>query len=133
MHVIRGQGPGDSAIDIVNSFSSRVWHWRAVRSGSKGNLRQTPVLQAVFPDVCQPIYCAAEKYGIPRFGPRKSAAGTGHVITRHIPQIDCLVAGQADPENALIRRVPSRSNSEQVIPTREQEKWEEKHAVIVRL
>ena len=59
MNVVSGQKPGGSAIYKVNPFSS--WSGMAIRpSCSESNLRQTPVLQAVFPDVCQSVYVPAE-------------------------------------------------------------------------
>src|ERR1022692_3431582 len=69
--LVRGQGAGGLAIDIVSPFSSRVWHGRVVRSRSESSLCQAPVVQAVFPDVGYPAYSPAEQYAIPRFGPHE--------------------------------------------------------------
>ena len=63
------RNPEDLPVHKVNPFSSWVWHGRVVRSCSKSNLRQTPVLQAVLPDVRQPVYRPAEQQGFSWFGP----------------------------------------------------------------
>src|SRR5262249_38686828 len=108
--------------DIVKPFSSRVWHGEVVKPSSESNLRQTPVLQAVLPDVSQPIYFTAEQYGMPRFGP----FGTPNVSTAgRLPQISCLLVGQADSEKPDIWRAQSPRISKQVIASRKQEKRKE--------
>src|SRR5580658_4202953 len=88
MNVVRGQKPGGFAIHEVNPFSCRVGHGVGVRSCSESNLRQTPVLQAVIPNVRQPVYIPAEQYGTPWFGPHDIKP-----IPGHLTQINSLMAG----------------------------------------
>ena len=78
------------------SLSPWVWHGREVRSRSEGNLRQTPVLQVILPDVRETVYRPAEEHGLPWFAPRELIGicpGPGHLA-----QIHGFVAGDVYSE-----------------------------------
>src|ERR1700733_2408303 len=110
MNVVDRQEPGGFATHEVNPSTARVWHRRKVRSRSKRNLRQTPVLQAETPDVPQPDDVPAEQYGISRFGPH-----TLIWIPRYLPQVNSLMAGQVYSIKTEILFVVPKTSSKQVV------------------
>src|SRR6516165_2444801 len=110
MHVISGQDASRLAIHIIDSFSHRVRHRREVRSRPKSNLYQTPVLQAVPPDVPQPVYRTADKHALSWFSPHAV-----RTIVGYFSQINRLMIGHIYPNNADVRRVMSETSSHQFI------------------
>ena len=116
MNMVCGQEPRGFAIHIVNSFSSWVWHGRVIWSRSECNLRQTPVLQAVLPDVRQLVYRPAEKNGIPRFGPHEvkirdsSPKSTASCLVRFILKIRGALSENRSPPAASSSFPPGNSS-----------------------
>src|ERR1700728_173922 len=121
MNVVRGQETRGSAVHEVNPVTRRVWHRREIRSRSEGNLCQTPILQAVVPNIRQAIYRTGEKNGVPWFAPHDVSP-----IPGHLTQINRLVAGHVySVEMEFGPKLLSYSSGEQLVATGKYQKREE--------